>query len=385
MPDTSARLPRATNDESPSPASWAVVTRTAPTIPDSESSDSRPRRVGTSAKVAWSRTSSSVLMSPRQFGPTSRMPHERAVAQHLGLQRLALGARLGEARREDHDAVHLLATALLHDAGHRGGRHDDDGEVDLLVDVEDAAARPGCSPRAWAFGFTGQTGPAKPARWSWRSTRGPSSSGSRPAPITATLRGERSRRTASAAAVRARASMAASASGVGCRSRRTSTTPSAKRVAVSKPAWVNTPIIRRLSGSTDAVNPLQPHLPGPRREVLEQHRGEPAAVVGVVDEEGHLGLGPVAPAVVAGHTDELVASQRDEGEAVDVVDVGEVLEVALGEARPRAEVAEVDALGRLPVVEGREPRPVVGTDRPHVGGRAVGQHDIGLEGRRVAG
>ena len=169
---------------------------------------------------------------------------------------------------------------------------------------------------SWAFGFTGQIGPAKRASWSWRSTRWPSESGSRPAPITATLRGDSRRRTASAAAVRARASMAASASGVGCRSRRTSTTPSAKRVAVSKPAWVNTPIMRRLSGSTDAVNPLQAHLPRPRREVLEQHGGQAAAVVGVVDEERHLRLGPVAPAVVARHADELVAAERDEGEAV---------------------------------------------------------------------
>ena len=56
----------------------------------------------TSAKVAWRRTSSSVLMSPRQFGPTTRMPQERADAQHLGLERRALRPRLGEPRRQDH-------------------------------------------------------------------------------------------------------------------------------------------------------------------------------------------------------------------------------------------------------------------------------------------
>ena len=150
--------------------------------------------------------------------------------------------------------------------------------------------------------------------------------------MTATLRGESSRRTASAAAVRARASMAASASGVGCRPRRTSTTPSAKRVAVSKPGLGehadHLPVVGQHRGGEAG----EAHLPGPRRQVLEQHGGEAAAVVGVVDEEGHLGLGPVPPAVVAGHADQLVAAQRDEREAVDVVDVGEALEVALARA-----------------------------------------------------
>ena len=39
---------------------------------------------------------------------------------------------------------------------------------------------------------------------------------------------------------------------------------------------------------------------------------------------------------------------------------------------------------RLAFVEGREPRPVVGTDRSHVGGGAVGQHHVGLEGDGIA-
>ena len=109
-----------------------------------------------------------------------------------------------------------------------------------------------------AFGFTGHTGPAKPARWRFTRASWPTVPGSRPVPMTAMLRGESSRRTASAAAERARASMAASASGVGCRPRRTSTTPSANLVAVSKPACVKTPIILRFSGRTDAVNPVRP-------------------------------------------------------------------------------------------------------------------------------
>ena len=237
---------------------------------------------------------------------------------------------------------------------------------------------------SWAFGFTGHTGPANRARWSCRSTRWPSELGiatgadHRDAPRRQQPPHRLGRRRASPRLdgrlglggrleVEAHLDHAVGEAGGGLEAR------------LGEHADH-----RRLSGSTDAVNPRQAHLPRPRREVLEQHGGQPATVVGVVDEERHLGLGPVPPAVVAGDPDELVAAQRDEGEAVDVVDVGEALEVALGEPRARAEVAEVDALGRLPLVEGREPRPVVGTDRSHVGGGAVGQHDVGLEGRRVA-
>ncbi len=143
---------------------------------------------------------------------------------------------------------------------------------------------------------------------------------------------------------RARSSIAASASGVGLIPRRTSTMPSAKRVADSKPAWVNTPIILPVRRQHGGREPGEADLPGPHREVLQQHRGQPAPVVGVVDEEGHLGLGAVAPPVVAGHAEQLVAPHGHERHAVDVVDVGHPLDVALAQAGPGAEVPEVDAL-----------------------------------------
>jgi hypothetical protein len=120
-----------------------------------------------------------------------------------------------------------------------------------------------------------------------------------------------------------------------------------------------------------------------RREVLEEEGGETAAVMGVVHEEGNLGFGPVPPAVVARHADEVVAALRHEGEPVRVVDGGEPLEVALGEARARAEVPEVDALGGLPFVERRQPAGVVGSYGSHLDGGPVGQHDIRLEGERI--
>ena len=155
-------------------------------------------------------------------------------------------------------------------------------------------------------------------------------------------------------------------------------------MAASNPACVKTPIILRFSGSTDAVKPGEAHLAGPHGQVLEQDGGEPPAVVGVVDEEGHLGLGPVTPAVVAGDTDQLVAAERHQGHAVDVVDGGEPLHVPVRQPGPRAEVPVVDALRRLARVEGEEPARVVGPDGADVRGGPVGEHDVRLEGDRVA-
>ena len=47
--------------------------------------------------------------------------------------------------------------------------------------------------------------------------------------------------------------------------------------------------IRRLFGSTSATNRATPALPGRRGEVLEQHRPEAAALVGVLRCERDLG------------------------------------------------------------------------------------------------
>jgi hypothetical protein len=65
----------------------------------------------------------------------------------------------------------------------------------------------------------------------------------------------------------------------------------------------------------------------------------------VIDEERHLGLRPRRPAVVAGHAHHHVVTQRKERHAVHVVDVGEPLDLVVGEVRVGGEVAEVDALG----------------------------------------
>ncbi len=255
--DTSARLPRATKDEMPIPRSRACPMIAAPTIPDSESSDTRPRRGTTLAKVACKRTSGSVLMIPRQFGPTTRTPQERATRSTSASRAVpSAPSSLNPAERITTPYTclrpHSSTTAATESAGTAiTARSTSSGMSRML-----GAAR---TVATWcALGFTGHTGPAKPARWRFWTTAWPTLLASRPAPMTATLRGESNLRTATAAAVRARSSMAASAAGVGCRPKRTSTTPSAKRVAVSNPACVKTPIIFRLSGSTEAVKAVSP-------------------------------------------------------------------------------------------------------------------------------
>src|SRR5690606_12117461 len=79
LPETSALLPSDTKLEIPQPL-WEAWSSTAmPTAPDCEATASPPARGGSGAKLASSLTFGSVLMTPRQFGPTSRIPAERAI------------------------------------------------------------------------------------------------------------------------------------------------------------------------------------------------------------------------------------------------------------------------------------------------------------------
>ena len=59
--------------------------------------------------------------------------------------------------------------------------------------------------------------------------------------------------------------------------------------------------------------------------MLEQHRGQPASLVRVVDDERDLGGVGARHPVVAADREEVVAEHRDERDPVVVVDVGEPL------------------------------------------------------------
>jgi hypothetical protein len=81
-----------------------------PSAPDCDEKATFPCGGQVVAKVALSATAGSALTSPRQLGPTMRMPVAAHLLDEPVLQRLALGpARLGEARGDDHQGAHALA------------------------------------------------------------------------------------------------------------------------------------------------------------------------------------------------------------------------------------------------------------------------------------
>ena len=118
------------------------------------------------------------------------------------------------------------------------------------------------------------------------------------------------------------------------------------------------------------------------REVLEQQRAEPAALLVVVDGERDLGL--VGPdAVVARDRDDLVAELRDERHVLVVVDARHPFELRRGRSRHRREEPQVQRLVAQTLVEAEDDRLVVGADRPDLQRAAVGEDDVALPFRRI--
>ena len=105
--------------------------------------------------------------------------------------------------------------------------------------------------------------------------------------------------------------------------------------------------------------------------------------MGVVDEERDLGVATTPVTVVAGHAHQLVTDQADEGHPVAVVDVGEAVEIALGETGPGREEPEVDALGGLTFMEPQDQLGVVGSDGTNRHRSAVGEDHVGLPPARI--
>ena len=118
-------------------------------------------------------------------------------------------------------------------------------------------------------------------------------------------------------------------------------------------------------------------LRGDGREVLEQDRADSLALHVVRDVEGHLGARGL-DAVEAADTDDLAVEDRDQGDAVVVVDVGEAVDVTVAQLTERGKDAEVDGLVGLAVVELPQPVRVSRRDRADVRNRAVPEHDVGL-------
>lgn len=122
------------------------------------------------------------------------------------------------------------------------------------------------------------------------------------------------------------------------------------------------------------------------RDVLQQRGGDPAALVGVLHQEGDLGLvgGPGrgqpvrADAVIAYGGDELAADGGRESHPVHKVVVREAVDVLGGESRVRREEAVVLRLVRDLLVETDQAVGVINGDGPDARGTTVAQHHVRL-------
>ena len=86
------------------------------------------RAAGTARRSRSCGCRRSVLTTPMQFGPTTRMPLRRASSTSSRSRAPALDLR--EAGRDHDEAAHARRGAFLDDVEHRGRRRDDHGEVD---------------------------------------------------------------------------------------------------------------------------------------------------------------------------------------------------------------------------------------------------------------
>ena len=130
LPEMSALLPTDRKALRPMPRRSASSIAARPRPPLCVSSPSRPGRGGRGANVASSATAGSLLRTPMQFGPTSRMPLDPADPSELGLPRRAVGAGLGEARREHDERAHTALRARAREADNRRRGDGEDGELD---------------------------------------------------------------------------------------------------------------------------------------------------------------------------------------------------------------------------------------------------------------
>src|SRR6266540_694474 len=111
----SALLPTDTKLDRPRPSWLAYSTIARPSAPLCDPNPTRPLAGRVGPKVASSRTAGLVLITPRQFGPTSRMP----------------------AGRQHHQGSHARGRALLRDTDDLLGGDGQYREVDRARDLPD--------------------------------------------------------------------------------------------------------------------------------------------------------------------------------------------------------------------------------------------------------
>ncbi len=113
-----------------------------PSAPDCEKNPTRPEPGRSGARVALSRTSGAVLATPSALGPITRIPWARASATSRRSATVPLPPASANPDADHHERLHALREAGVHDLVDARGRDGDHGEVDLVGDVGDRGVGP---------------------------------------------------------------------------------------------------------------------------------------------------------------------------------------------------------------------------------------------------
>ena len=294
----------------------------------------------------------------------------------------ALLARLGEARRDHDQAVHALGGTVEHDVLHGLGRHGDDRHVDVAGDLADRLPRRHPGDRVGVgvdhVDASGEVAEDHVAH-------------QRPADRLLAAAGADDRDRARREEPLDRGVLGAvlallhhADGGVGRVDPEDQLHHAVLEGALHLVAGVLEGVDHRLVvGQHLGDELLDAALATGLGQVLEEQLPDAAALVLVLDEERHLGVART-DGVVAAHRDHLAGDEQDQRDPVAVVDLGEAVEVALGELGHRREEPVVLRLVGDPAVEVDQQVAVLGLHRPDVRRAAVAQQDVRLPvaGRR---
>ena len=226
LPDTSARLPAETKLDSPSPRRDASASSATPNAPDWLNTPTRPAAGSTGASVALRRTAGSVLATPRQFGPTTRMPARCAARTSARCAAAPAGPdSANPAEITTRPCAPARAASRTTSVTASGGTATTARSTSSPASAADGYA--GSPATVAALGCTGTIAPAKPP-----SRRCPSSAAPTPwpvvlAPYTAMPRGASSRAIDRASVRCSRPRCTSSVASVGAIGKLRCTTPSA--------------------------------------------------------------------------------------------------------------------------------------------------------------
>ena len=357
------------------PRAAAASIAALPNPPLCEAKPTSPGEGAAGATVAFERD-----LGPRTRhaeGVRADHPHARGPAdgEQLVLARTPRRTDLREARRQDHKGAHAFGGAGSRNVDDRVRRHDDHGELDLTLDVGDRADRR--PPRHLSAVHVDEVQRPREPRGEQVAHDLPAD---RPGPPGRPDHrdGGRAQNVRHGRDVGLALALLEAPPRVPRQRRRELDLDRSLRPAGGdqEPGFVEHPehpVVARQDGRGERVDTRRRRGMG---EMREQHGGDPVAVPGIGHREGDL-RPPGRRADVGAVPDDrgLGAPQRDQRQPVGG---------GRGAARGRVEVdagaeeAKPARLLRQRLEEGAQPRHVLDRRRPHVHGRAVTQHDVGL-------